>query len=87
MKTLLLNKLKKKSFYTCGFTEVTLTRVKKGIKVYITHGGNMGNDIKHSVNSNLEIMGFPIIEQLKMSGKKFTEKGWPDYLYEFKIII
>lgn len=63
----------------CGFTTVKVN-TKKGKKLLtISHGGNMGNTIKDSVDPNLKIMGFPKVEALKEMFPIVEEEGTPDY--------
>lgn len=76
-------------------------KVKKGFKaqygftkihynnegLLISHGGNMGNSIIHSVDPNLAKLGFPSIEEMKKTYEVIKEEGWPDYMWSilFKI--
>ena len=66
-----------------GFTKII---IKNNI-LSITHGGNMGDSIERSVDPNLEMIGFPTIEELKKKYEVIEEEGSPDYFWsiEFKI--
>ena len=46
----------------------------------ISHGGNMGNTIKH-VNENLHRLNKLEVEFLKEKAIKWVEDGSPDYMY------
>jgi hypothetical protein len=61
-----------------GFTEVEM----EDDVLIITHGGNMGNTIEHSVDPNLRTMGIIPIKDLKKMYEVISETGSPDYMYE-----
>ena len=62
---------------TVGFTRALLG---KGT-LRISHGGNMGNSIEHSVNPNLSLMGLPSVDELKKEFTVLEESGSPDYMW------
>ena len=64
-----------------GFTEVVITDKD----ITISHGGNMGNSIKESVNPNLEKLGFPSVENFKKTHEVIKEEGSPDYMWSLKL--
>lgn len=68
-----------------GFTEVSVKKVGAKRILQISHGGNMGNDIKRSVDPNLKQLGFPAIAKLKKMFDCIEEDGSPDYMYTLKL--
>lgn len=60
-----------------GLTDV---EVKDDV-LTISHSGNMGNSITHSVDPNLKSLGLPTIAELKKQYTVISEDGAPDYLY------
>ena len=68
-----------------GFTSVKLD--KKREVLTISHNGNMGNTIKHSVDPNLKMVGVPSIAMLKLTYQVIEENGSPDYSYMIKFKI
>jgi len=61
-----------------GFTEIKETENS----LTISHCGNSGNTIEHSVNPNLKHLGYGSIKYLKKLYRKFKEEeGSPDYAY------
>ena len=69
----------KKLVKSLGFTEI----YRNKSHTIISHGGNMGNTIQHSVKPNVErMLGKGKFDELRKHGK---ESGSPDYSYSLKI--
>lgn len=64
---------------------VGLTNIKLSKNILtITHTGNMGNSIEHSVNPNLKLINFSTIDELRSLFSITEEKGSPDYMWHIK---
>ena len=60
-----------------GFTRVE----RKGHFFSVSHNGNMGNSVTHSVNPNMEMMKLPSIQELKEKYIVVSEEGSPDMMW------
>ena len=72
-----VSKLPKRFKDNRGFTRVE----RKGHFFSVSHGGNMGNSITHSVNPNMEMMELPPIHELKEKFIVVSETGAPDMMW------
>lgn len=72
--------LKPKFYKQVGFTKIKIDKNA----LTISHGGNMGNSVKDSVDPNLERAGFPPVSSIKKMFSSYEESGSPDSMWSIK---